>query len=174
MADLNLSILDAIRTVEHSPHTLNGASVLVLLYDEFEDENPDDFNKHTVGEDGCSDENDIIIIVSGLFPSTSKDAVVNYFENSRRSGGGEVSNFHYTDEGEAIITFLEVKGMCHTVAGMALPGFPCGYEKCAVLSKGITTVFIAKRLSKSKHFFAGCISSKQSGFTFTAKNVGDP
>ena len=65
-----------------------------------------------VGDDDCTDENDITIIVSGLLPSTSKDAVVNYFENSRRSGGGEVSNFHYTDDGEAIITLLEVKGMC--------------------------------------------------------------
>jgi len=111
MADLNLSISDAFRTVEHSPHTLSGASLQVSLYEEFEDENPDDFDENTVGEDGCADENDTIIIVSGILPSTSEDAVVNYFENSRRSGGGEISNVDYTADGEAIITFLEVKGM---------------------------------------------------------------
>ena len=112
MADLNLSISDAIRTVEHSPHTLSDASLQVSLFEEFEDENPDDFDENTVGEDSLVDEDDIIIIVSGILPSTSKDAIENYFENSRRSGGGEVSNFHYTDDGEAIISFSEVKGMC--------------------------------------------------------------
>ena len=111
MADFNFSTLDAIRTVEHSPHTLSGASLHVLLFEEAEDENPDDFDVKTVEEDDCTDENDIIIIVSGILPSTSEDAVINYFENSRRSGGGEISDFHYTDDGEAMITFLEVKGV---------------------------------------------------------------
>jgi len=97
--------------VEHSPHTLSGASLQVSLYEEFEDENHDDVDENTVEEDDCTDENDIIIIVSGISPSTSEDAVENYFENSRRSGGGEISNVHYTADGEAIITFLEVKGM---------------------------------------------------------------
>ena len=116
MPDLNLSISDAIRTVEHFPHTLSGASLQVLLFEEFEDENPDDFEENKVGEDSCAEENEIIIIVSDILPSTSEDALVNYFENSRRSGGGEVSNFHYTDDGEAMITFLEVKGMCDSVS----------------------------------------------------------
>ena len=104
MPDFNLSISDAIRTVEHSRHTLSGASLQALLFE--------------VGEDGgCTYENDIIIIVSGMLPSTSELAILNYFENSRRSGGGEVSNIHYTDDGEAIISFSEVKGMCHSVVG---------------------------------------------------------
>ena len=95
MAGSNLSISDAIRTVEHSRHTLSGASVQASLFE--------------VGEDGgCTYENDIIIIVSGMFPSTSEDAILNYFENSRRSGGGIVSNFHYTGDGEAILSVSEV------------------------------------------------------------------
>ena len=106
-----MSISDAIRTVEHSPHTLSGVRLQVSLYEEPEDENHDDFDETTVGEDGSIDENDITIIASGILPSTSEDAVVNYFENSRRSGGGETSNIDYTDDGEAIITFVEVKGM---------------------------------------------------------------
>ena len=97
--------------MEHSPHTLSGVRLQVSLYEEPEDENHDDFDENKVEEDGSMDENDIIIIVSGILPSTSKDAVVNYFENSRRSGGGETSNIDYTDNGEAIITFVEVKGM---------------------------------------------------------------
>ena len=116
MADLNLSISDAIRTVEHSPHTLSDASLQVSLFEEFEDENPDDFDENTVGEESGADKNDIIITVSGILPSTSEDAIVNYFENSRRSGGGEVSNCYYTDDGEAIISFHEVKGMCESAA----------------------------------------------------------
>ena len=106
-----MSISDAIRTVEHSPHTLSGASLQVSLYEEPEVENHDDVDESTVGEDSSIDENNITIVVSGILPTTSEDAVVNYFENSRRSGGGEISNVYYTDDGEAVITFLEVKGM---------------------------------------------------------------
>jgi len=87
----------------------------VSLLEEFEDENPDDFDE-PVEEDGCTEENDIIITVSDIVPSTSEDDVVNYFENSRRSGGGEISDFHYTDGGEAVITFVEVKGMSDGVS----------------------------------------------------------
>lgn len=115
MADFNLSISDAMRTVEHSTHTLSDASLQVLLLEESEDENPDDSDKNTVVEDNHADEIDIIIIVSGILPSTSEDAIVNYFENSRRSGGGEISNFQY-NEGEAIISFLEVKGKCDSTS----------------------------------------------------------
>ena len=116
MADLNLSIIsDAMRTLEHSPHTLNGASLQVLLFEEFEDENPDDCDENTVGEDSHADENDITIIVKDILPSTSKDAITNYFENSRRSGGGEICKFQY-NEGEAIISFLEVKGKCDSAS----------------------------------------------------------
>ena len=116
MADLNWSISDAIRTVEHSPHTLSGASLQVSLYKEFEDENHDDFDENRAEEDGCTDESDIIVIVSGILPSTSDDALLNYFENRRRSGGGEVSNVHFTDDGKVIITFLEVNGMCDSAS----------------------------------------------------------
>lgn len=103
MADKTLLVSDAIRTVEHSPHMLSGASLQVSLFEEFEDKNHDDLEENI-------DENDITVIVSGISPSTTEDAVINYFENSRRSGGGEVSNIDSTDEGAAIITFLEVKG----------------------------------------------------------------
>lgn len=99
-----LIISDAVRTVEHSPHNLSGASLQVSLFEELiEDENHDDLEENI-------DENDITIIVRDILPSTSEDAVINYFENSRRSGGGDVSNIDFTDNGETIIRFLEVKG----------------------------------------------------------------
>lgn len=107
---LDHCISDAIRTAEHSPHTLSGISLQVSLLQEFEDENTEDDEENMEEEDSSPDENDIIIIVSGISPSTTEDAVRNYFENSRRSGGGEVSSIAYSDDGETVITFLEVKG----------------------------------------------------------------
>ena len=56
------------------------------------------------------EEGGITIVVSGILSSTSKDAVIFYFENSRRSGGGDVSEIHYNDREEAVITLSEVKG----------------------------------------------------------------
>ena len=93
------------RTVEHSPHNLSGACLQVSLFDEFEDESSDE------SEENVEDlEKEITIIVSGILTSTTEDAVCNYFENSRRSGGGDVFRIDYNDDGEAVITFLEVKG----------------------------------------------------------------
>ena len=75
-----------------------------------EDESADEFGENE-GEDQDLDEEDsITIIVSDIPSSTSEDAVTFYFENSRRSGGGDVSEIHYKDKGEAVITFSEVKG----------------------------------------------------------------
>ena len=54
------------------------------------------------------DEASITIVVSGDLPSD--DELLNYFENARRSGGGEVLNVDYNDEGYVAITFAEVKG----------------------------------------------------------------
>ena len=106
-------IPDAMRTANHSPHVLSKASLQVSLFeeeDEEEGESPVDFDENGEEGDNCYEEDSITIIVSGILPTTTEDAVVNYFENVRRSGGGEVSNFEYNDEGEAVITFHEVKG----------------------------------------------------------------
>ena len=182
-----MSISDATRTVAHSPHFLGGASLQVLLFEEFEDENPDDFDENTEGEDSGADENDIIIIVSGILPSTSQDAIVNYFENSRRSGGGEVSKVHYTDDGEAIISFFEVKGMCYSVAEMVFPGFPCSYNKyglccCRELPfycYAVNDISNQKLMLfaidfKQRYLSVSCLSRKRSGFTFTSKMLAIP
>ena len=106
---LNSTLLDAERTINHSSHVLSGARLQVSLFVE-EDESADEFGENE-GEDQDLDEEDsITIIVSDIPSSTSEDAVTFYFENSRRSGGGDVSEIHYKDSGEAVITFSEVKG----------------------------------------------------------------
>ena len=97
--------------MEPSPHKLSGACLRVSLIEELEDENPDDFEENEEElEEG------ITIIVSGISPSTTEDAVCNYFENARRSGGGRVYTIDYNDDGDAVIKFLEVKGTSKVAA----------------------------------------------------------
>ena len=95
-------ILDAARTAENSPHKVGNLSLDVSLLEEEEDAPLDTEDEQSVEEEK------ITIIVSGTLPS--KDALWNYFENERRSGGGEVLEMDYTDKGDAVITFAEVKG----------------------------------------------------------------
>ena len=54
------------------------------------------------------DKASITIVVSGDLPSEA--ALLNYFENARRSGGGEILNVECDDEGDVTITFAEVEG----------------------------------------------------------------
>ena len=52
--------------------------------------------------------------VSGFSPRTTEDTVRHYFENVRRSGGGEITELDYsTEECVAEITFLQVPGLCY-------------------------------------------------------------
>ena len=106
-----LSIPDAVRPVEYSHCNLGGACPHVFLVEELEDETSRDFE---VNEDELED--GITIIVSGISPSITEDHMSNYFENARRSGGGEVSNIKYNDGGDAVIKFLEVKGTSEVAA----------------------------------------------------------
>ena len=95
-------ISDALRTVENSPHEVGASHLEVSLVEVEEDEFLD------TAEDNSGDEANVILIVSGTLPS--KEALRNYFKNERRSGGGEVLELVYTDEGNAVITFAGVKG----------------------------------------------------------------
>ncbi|KAK2554340.1 Protein mono-ADP-ribosyltransferase PARP14 [Acropora cervicornis] len=96
---------DAIRVAEHSPHNLSGACLSVSLIKEFEKEEED----HSIEENTEEVEDNLTIIVSGLKSTTTKDTVLYYFENSRRSGGGEVLNVDFKEQGDAVVTFQEVK-----------------------------------------------------------------
>lgn len=99
----NCLISDAARTKDNSPHKVSGLSLDVTLF--AEEEQSLVLNAEQPESD---DEASITIVVSGDLPS--EDALLNYFENARRSGGGEVLNMDYNDEGDVAITFAEVKG----------------------------------------------------------------
>ena len=46
------------------------------------------------------------IEVTGLAPTTTEDAIVNFFENKKRTGGGDVESVDYNpDRGTAVVTF---------------------------------------------------------------------
>ena len=55
-----------------------------------------------------------VIEVTGLASSTTKDSITNFFENTRRSGGGDIENVEcHPDKGLAVITFLSVESKCY-------------------------------------------------------------
>ena len=55
-----------------------------------------------------------VIEVTGLASSTTKDAIINFFENTRRSGGGDIENVEcHPDKGLAVITFSSVESKCY-------------------------------------------------------------
>lgn len=80
--------------VERDKHTLNEATLDVSLEMR-----------------GRMDENSKTIEVSGLPASMTKDSIWNYFENKRRSGGGEVETVDLKLEaGVAFVTFKDIGG----------------------------------------------------------------
>lgn len=98
--------LDAMRTVEYSPHRFATFCLDVSLL-----KTSDDTFSNAPGElnrKETTDETEVVVIASGILPT--EDALQDYFENERRSGGGEVLSVNYNDDGEAIVTFAKVKG----------------------------------------------------------------
>ena len=82
------------RVVGRDKHSLNGATLDVS----FEMRESD-------AEKGKT------IQVAGLAPSTTEDSIVNYFENKRRSGGGEVERVDLRGgTGLAYVTFKDANG----------------------------------------------------------------
>ena len=71
---------------------------------------------HSFQENTEEEEDKLTIIVSGLKPTAqAKETVWYYFENSRRSGGGEVLNVDFNEQGDAVVTFQEVKGIYYEI-----------------------------------------------------------
>ena len=51
-----------------------------------------------------------VIEVRGLAAATTKDSISMFFENTRRSGGGDVEHVDYTpEEGIAVVTFVKAE-----------------------------------------------------------------
>ena len=56
------------------------------------------------------------IKVTGLAEKTTKDSIINYFENERRSGGGAVESVEFQcDTGVALLTFEDANGKCFEI-----------------------------------------------------------
>ena len=80
--------------VKHDQHILNGATLHVSL--EFLD-NTENTSK--------------TIQITGLTAQSTEDSIRNYFENERRSGGGEVEAVTFRpEENVALVTFKDVEG----------------------------------------------------------------
>ena len=98
------------------------------LIKEFEKEEEDD----SCGENTAEEVEDrFTIIVSGLKSTTTRDTVFYYFENARRSGGGDVLNLDYNDQGDAVVTFQEVKGTYFEITQLKVfQVVPIPYRSC--------------------------------------------
>ena len=86
--------------VQREKHTLNGATLDVSL-------------------EVCEGQSKVAgktIKVTGLAAKTTKDSIINYFENKRRSGGGAVESVEFqSDAGVALVTFEDANGKCFEV-----------------------------------------------------------
>lgn len=91
------SILVVTTVLQREQHSLDGTLVTVALS-----------RNSTVGiPDEENMEESRTIEVIGLASTTTKDAIINFFENARRSGGGEISDVEIvTEKGCAVVTFL--------------------------------------------------------------------
>lgn len=50
------------------------------------------------------------IELNGLAPTTTEDSIRNFFENTRRSGGGDIDSVEFnSEEGFAVITFMSAE-----------------------------------------------------------------
>ena len=86
--------------IKHDQHILNGAALHVSL--ELLD-NAENTSK--------------TIQITGLTAQSTEDSIRNYFENERRSGGGEVEAVTFQpDENVALVTFKDVEGELFTVS----------------------------------------------------------
>ena len=57
------------------------------------------------------------IQITGLTAQSTEDSIRNYFENERRSGGGEVEAVTFRpEENVALVTFKDVEGEFFTVS----------------------------------------------------------
>ena len=83
-------IIVANRVIQREKHVLNGATLGVSIE----------------MADNCK-----TIMVTGLSSITTKDSLWNYFENTRRSGGGYVESVEIQrDNGLAFVTFEDASG----------------------------------------------------------------
>ena len=93
-------ILAVVTTVlEQDKHVLDGATLKVTA------------SNNTCGmSDKEEAQESRVIEVHGLAATSTNDSILMFFENTRRSGGGEVEHVDYTPEkGIAVVTFVNAE-----------------------------------------------------------------
>lgn len=94
------------RVLEWAKHTLDNNPLTLKRLESPKKAPP------TITEPPLSEEKRRTIKVTGIAAKTTKDALLNFFENKRRSGGGEVEEIQYNeDEGLAEVTFYSPEGL---------------------------------------------------------------
>ena len=85
--------------LQRRQHFLDGASLAVKV-DALEVEQTDQKDM----------EDSRTIELNGLAPITTEDSIRNFFENTRRSGGGDIDSVEFNPEdGFAVITFMSAE-----------------------------------------------------------------
>ena len=98
--NLSISSLLVLKTVLlRRQHCLDGASLAV---------------KAGIAAAEQTDQEDMedsrTIELNGLAPTTTEDSIRNFFENTRRSGGGDIHSMEFNpEEGFAVITFMSAE-----------------------------------------------------------------
>ena len=98
--NLSMSSLLVLKTVlQRRQHCLDGASLAVKV------------GVPTAEQTDQEDmEDSRTIELNGLAPTTTEDSIRNFFENTRRSGGGDIDSVEFnSEEGFAVITFMSAE-----------------------------------------------------------------
>ncbi len=85
--------------LQQNKHTLDGVTLSVTAYNS------------TCGLPDKEDAQESRTIeVTGLAPTTTKDSIAMFFENTKRTGGGEVEHVDFKpDLGIAVVTFVKAE-----------------------------------------------------------------
>ena len=99
-SNLSISSLLVLKTVlQRRQHCLDGASLDVKVgVPAAEQTDQEDMEESRTIE------------LNGLAPTTTEDSIRNFFENTRRSGGGDIDSVEFNpEEGFAVITFMSAE-----------------------------------------------------------------
>ena len=102
MVNIEYFILPVVSSVlQRSKHTIDGVTVSVTAC-----KSPDGLQDREEEEE----QETRTIEVTGFSATTTKDSITMFFENTRRTGGGEVEHIDFApDQGKAIVTFTNAE-----------------------------------------------------------------
>ena len=93
-------------------HTLEGVNLKVFEKKAENDDEQSDDEKHNDDDDTAAEHVNRMMAVSGFKPSTNEEMLTMYFENTRKSGGGDIKEIDVNaDKQQATITFVDDPGI---------------------------------------------------------------